>query len=261
MSIIRSDIDGGRAFDWGRVSAEYAKFRDIYPKEFYEKILARNLCQKRQNILDIGTGTGVLPRNLYRYGAKWVGIDASKAQIEQARALSKGMDIDYIAVCAENIDFAPNSFDAIIACQCFWYFRHDELVPKFRRILKENGRIVVLYMAWLPFDDELAAASEVLVLKYNPKWSGAREILRPIEIPKCYEKDFKRIYSDEFKLKVHFSRQSWHGRVKACRAIGASLSQDELEAWEIEHIAMLENIALSEFDIMHYAAIAELQRL
>lgn len=34
MEIKDARIDNGKAFDWGRTSAEYAKFRDIYPLEF-----------------------------------------------------------------------------------------------------------------------------------------------------------------------------------------------------------------------------------
>lgn len=78
----------------------------------------------------MATGTGVLPRNMYRYGAKWTGTDISENQIEQTKS-------------------------------------------KFFHILKPNGRILVLYMAWLPFEDKIAEASEKLVLKYSPKWSGA----------------------------------------------------------------------------------------
>ena len=73
-----------RPFDWGRTSADYAKFRDIYPPEFYDKITGRALCTDGQDVLDVGTGTGVLPRALYRYGARWVGTDSSEHQIEQA---------------------------------------------------------------------------------------------------------------------------------------------------------------------------------
>ena len=36
--IIDSRIDAGKAFDWGRTSEEYAKYRDVYPNEFYQRI-------------------------------------------------------------------------------------------------------------------------------------------------------------------------------------------------------------------------------
>lgn len=65
-----SYIDGGKTFDWGRTSADYAKYRDIYPEQFYKKIVARGLCVEGQRVLDLGTGTGVLPRNMYKYGAR-----------------------------------------------------------------------------------------------------------------------------------------------------------------------------------------------
>ena len=35
MKIINKDIDSGKPFDWGKISFDYAKFRDIYPQEFY----------------------------------------------------------------------------------------------------------------------------------------------------------------------------------------------------------------------------------
>ena len=63
---------------------------------------------------------------------------------------------------------------------------------------------------------------------------------------------------EEFRLKVHFTRESWNGRVKACRGIGASLPPEEIRSWETEHQKLLQQIAPSEFDILHYAAMADL---
>lgn len=56
MLIKNEAIDGGKSFDWGKISFDYAKYRDIYPKEFYNKIIARGLCINGQSVLDLGTG-------------------------------------------------------------------------------------------------------------------------------------------------------------------------------------------------------------
>lgn len=136
MFISDTNIDQGKPFDWGRVSSDYARYRDIYPKEFYDKIVDRGLCIKGQSVLDLGTGTGVLPRNLYSYGAKWTATDISENQIEQAKILSKGMEIEYHTVPTEAINFPNDCFDVITACQCFWYFDHEQVVPNLFRMLK-----------------------------------------------------------------------------------------------------------------------------
>ena len=260
MNIINENIDGGKAFDWGKTSKDYAKYRDIYPKEFYNKIINRNLCLKNQRVLDLGTGTGVIPRNLYSYGANWIGVDISENQITQAKVLSKDKNIEYYTLPAEEIDFPEHSFDVITACQCFWYFNHEQLIPRLYRMLNPNGVILILYMAWLPFEDKIAGASENLVLKYSPKWSGAGETIKPISIPQCYDDKFELVYHEEYPLYVHFTRESWNGRVKSCRGIGASLSAEEVAIWEKEHINLLNSIAPAEFDVLHYGAIAELRK-
>lgn len=258
MEISDSRIDAGKAFDWGRASEDYARYRDIYPDEFYQKIVNMGLCVSGQNVLDLGTGTGVLPRNLYRYGASWTGIDISPEQIEQARLLAEAEDmrIDFRAVSTELADFPEGSFDVITACQCFWYFDHKTVMPKLARMLKPNGKLLVLYMAWLPLEDPIAGQSEKLVLKYNPDWSGAGETKRPIPIPDVVYDYFELEDHEEYDLKVPFTRESWHGRMRACRGVGASLDADELARWDEEHKSLLNEIAPERFDVQHYAALA-----
>ena len=38
MEIVNPSIDGGRPFDWGRASVDYARYRDIYPQSFYRGV-------------------------------------------------------------------------------------------------------------------------------------------------------------------------------------------------------------------------------
>ena len=259
--MINSKIDSGKAFDWGRTSEDYAKYRDIYPDEFYEKIVSRGLCVTGQNVLDLGTGTGVLPRNMLKFGAKWTGIDIAERQIEQARQLSAGTDIEYFCVPVEGADFPDGSFDVITACQCFWYFDHKTIIPRLCKMLKPGGKLLLLYMAWLPHEDGIARASDELVLKYSPNWSGAGETVHPIYIPECYFEKFNLVFHEEYPLLVPFTRESWNGRMKACRGVGASLSEEEIAWWEREHLKLLAEMAPEQFNIRHYAAIAELEKL
>ena len=262
MEISDNRIDAGKAFDWGRTSEDYAKYRDIYPEKFYRRILDRGLCVRGQKVLDLGTGTGVLPRNLYRYGASWTGTDISPEQIRQARRLSEdaGMKIDFQAVSAEEMDFPEESFDVITACQCFWYFDHERVMPELARILKQDGKLLILYMAWLPFEDEIAGKSEELVLKYSPGWTGAGETRHPIGIPDAAYEYFDLEEHEEYDVKVPFMRETWHGRMRACRGVGASLSGEELAKWEDEHRKLLDETAPEQFEVLHYAALAVLRK-
>lgn len=252
-------IDGGKQFDWGRTSAIYARYRDIYPQIFYDKITRRGLCLKGQNVLDLGTGTGVLPRNMYKYGANWTGIDISPEQIEMAKLLAGDMNIGFKACAAEQIDFADGSFDVVTACQYFWYFDQEKLAPKLKRILKPDGNLLILYMAWLPYEDKIAGESEKLVLKFNPQWSGKGETMHPIEVSGIICEYFEKVYSEEYLLDVPFTRESWHGRMKSCQGIGASLTEKEIALWEKEHTELLNKIAPDTFTVKHYAAYCQLK--
>lgn len=62
-----------------------------------------------------------------------------------------------------------------------------------------------------------------------------------------------------YDLPVTFTRDTWHGRMKACRGIGASsLGEDGIAAWEQEHIAYMQTLP-GVFDILHYETILDVK--
>ena len=260
MEIVNKNIDGGKAFDWGLTSEDYAMFRDIYPDVFYGKLIEMGLCVKGQRVLDIGTGTGVLPRNLYKYGAEFIGSDISEEQIKQARRLSSeaGMDIAYVVSPAETVNFPDKHFDVVTACQCYVYFDKAAVFPKIHSILREPGHFCILFMAWLIEDSEIAANSEELVLKHNPYWSSHSLKRFTYDFPDEAQGLFEVADSFVYDLPVKFTRESWHGRMKACRGIGASsLSAEQKANWEKEHIAYLQCVPEA-FDIPHFVTVLNL---
>lgn len=254
------NIDGGKPFDWNKASKNYAKYRDIYPEEFYQRIIDLGLCVKGQSVLDLGTGTGVLPRNLYRFGAKFTGIDNSENQIAEARALSKagGMEIEYRVSSAEEMDFPNGSFDVVTACQCFLYFDAEVVLPRIHAVLKENGRLCILWMAWLPGEDEIANASERLIWRYNPYWSGGGFKRTNIDAGYFEFPRFDMLHYITYDIKIPFTRESWHGRIMACRGIGAAnnLTQEQVAAFDREHREMLKAFP-ERFEVLHHALLVD----
>lgn len=198
---------------------------------------------------------------MYQYGAIWTGIDISENQIIQAKKLAaaENMNINFSVYGAEEINFPLQTFDVVTACQCFMYFDYEKITPLLKKILKSDGKLVILYMAWLPNEDEIARASENLVLTYNPTWTGAGETRRPIYISDRVRDDFTVIAQEVYDIEVPFTRESWHGRMKTCRGVGASLSEKEIAKWEIEHQNLLNKIAPESFNVLHYVAMTVLK--
>ena len=74
-------IDAGKPFDFGRTSGDYGRYRDIYPASLYRKLRTFGVVTPCSSVLDVGTGTGVLPRHLADSGANLTGTDSSPEQI------------------------------------------------------------------------------------------------------------------------------------------------------------------------------------
>jgi SAM-dependent methyltransferase len=250
----KPEIDHGGIIDWGKTSKDYAKYRDIYPKEFYERIAAEGLCVSGQTVLDLGTGTGVLPRHMFHYGAEFIGADISENQIAEARRLSaeQGMDIPYIVASAEELEFPDHSFDVITASMCFFYFDIPVVVPRLHRMLKPGGRLLILYMTYMPDAQSITSKSEELVLKYNPAWTGGGMKRVHSAVPPWSKDLFEAERLLEYDIGITFTRDSWHGRMKACRGIGAStLTEEKIAAFDHEHRAFLDGVK-EPFTIPHF---------
>ncbi len=231
-----NNIDHGKSFDFGKTSSEYAKYRDIYPKEMYDKLYALGVGHKGEKWLDIGTGTGVLPFNLCHNGADITGIDISEEQINAAKAIAKERNIsniNFIATPAENNGFADNSFDCITAAQCFWYFDREKIISEIKRLIKPCGMFVKIYMSYT-LDDEIAGKSHKLVKKLNQSWTSGASSAKDI-----YNHPFPNGDLDIFTCDIPFTKESWHGRMCACRGTMASMDEKTLAKWDEAHKKLL----------------------
>jgi len=251
--ITKPEIDSGTAFDWGKTSPDYAVYRPGYPASFYTVLQAVGIGTPGQDILDLGTGTGVLARAFAAQGAHVTGIDIAEAQISAARQLAaqERLDIRFVTCAAEEAEFSPQSFDIVSCGQSWLYFDTQRMIPLVKMWLKPAGELVLTHLSWLPRKDPIAQASEQLILRYNPHWSdadfpGSRTIQ-----PAWSRQDFRLVTYHAYEEGLPFTRASWRGRIRACRGIGAALSVDEVARFDREHDGLLRQIAPETFTILH----------
>lgn len=249
-------LDGGANFDWGKTAEQYAKYRNIYPNDFFENLDRMGIHNKR--VLDIGTGTGILPLNMAKHGGEFVGVDISAEMIGQADIVCSGLpNVRFIQTDAHDLPFEDNSFDAVTALQCWVYFDKEVLIPELLRVLKPHGDLYVAFMTWLPDEDEIIRKSFALVRRYTPNWSG---FMRRFDVDSFnYPKSFLSI-EEVFKKDYYlpFSKEEWVGRMAASRGIGATLDDIAVDRFKKELTDMLDD---NEFRILHEAVIVKLRKV
>jgi ubiquinone/menaquinone biosynthesis C-methylase UbiE len=245
--------DPGRTIDWGKVSGEYAAYRPGPPPSYYERLRGLGVGLPGQRILDLGTGTGALARTFARQGCDVVGIDVSLGQLMTARRLAReeGLAIDFRAAPAEDTSLPAGVFDAATANQCWLYFDRDRVVPEMRRVLRPGGVIVTSHLSWLPREDAVARRSEELVLKFNPRWTAGDWSGVVPAIPKWTRGELELVGSFVYDEAIEFTRETWRGRLRASRGVGASLSRDEVEGFDAEHAALLAATVPERFMVLH----------
>ena len=249
-------FDGGQTIDWGRISGEYARYRPGYPESFHRRIFALGIGLPGQRILDLGTGTGVLARRFARDGCHVTGVDSSPIQIETARELAQRDRVtpEFLVRPAEDTGLPERSFDVVTAAQSWLYFDGQKAAREVKRVLIPEGRLMTCFLVWLPRQDEIARRSEELILQFNPEWSGKDW---DGYVPPIY--DWAKDYFDLtgmfwYDEALEFTRESWRGRMRACRGTGVVLDPERLRQFDEIHDRLLREIAGERFTVLHRIA-------
>ena len=239
--------------DWGNTARDYAEYRTEYPESFFQRITALGIGVSGQRILDLGTGTGLLARALARRGCALTGVDLAAPQIEAAKNLAhrEGLEIDFRVAPAEQTALPDAAFDVIAASQCWLYFDRPRMIAETRRMLRPAGRLMTCHMCWLPREDLIARCSERLILAHNPAWSAGDWSGRVPPLPAWAEDEFELLAMFQYDELIPFTRKTWRGRIRACRGVGATLTPEQVRAFDEEHARLLARTAAETFTILH----------
>lgn len=95
-----------------------------------------------------------------------------------------------------------------------------------------GGLLAVVHMNWLPHEDPVARMSEEVILACNPAWTGGGFRPSPLREYGPAKERFTRQAAFAWREALPFSIDSWAGRLRSCRGLGASLPPERVAAFE-----------------------------
>ena len=242
-----------KALHWGATSQDYLQHRPGYPGDFFVLLQYLGIGLAGQDILDLGSGTGALAVPFAKQGAQVTAVDVSEGQIQagQQAARRHAVKITFKLARAEATGLPDHDFDAITASMCWSYFDMNRMEAEAPRLLRSEGLLLVSSLTWMAAENPIASQTDQLIARHNPA-AGQSSRGGDVEIiPAWSLARFRLKTYHDFTVNVSFTRESWRGRIRACKWIGAALSPEQTEAFDREHQTLLEGIAPAQFDIRH----------
>lgn len=153
----------------------YKKFRPSYPKELIDYLYSKIGFCEDSVIADIGSGTGIFSRLLLERGSHVYCVEPNDDMRKVAENDLGGTDgfTNFISIkaSAENIGLPEESIDFVTSAQAFHWFDMGAFKSECRRILKENGKVILVWNI-RDYEDELIKKDYVIRKKYCIKTKG-----------------------------------------------------------------------------------------
>jgi ubiquinone/menaquinone biosynthesis C-methylase UbiE len=164
---------------WNSFANHYDFFIKIMFGKTYKKILfhLNSELKSTHKILDIGTGTGIIPFSICQKVKSVVATDISPEMIKiakQKQVCSGFENIEFQVQDAHNLSFPDKSFDLVIATNLLHLlFEPEKPISEAKRVLKDDGVFIAPTLcAGENFRNKaMANISAVAGIRFVNKWS------------------------------------------------------------------------------------------
>lgn len=190
----------------------YERYRPEYPKEFIDYLFSELGFSKNTTIADIGSGTGILSKQLLEKGSRVMCVEPNENMRQIAeRSLSTYSNFISIDGSAEDTKVEEKSVDYITVAQAFHWFDAEKFKLECQRIIKPKGKVVLVWNSRVTNSElvtENGQICEKLCLNFKG-FSGGQE-----ENPESFSSFFRDGICDYriFENNLTFDIDSFIGR-------------------------------------------------
>jgi SAM-dependent methyltransferase len=215
--------------DFGVAAGDYVRHRQGPPAELFDRLARQfGIGVRGQDVVDLGTGTGVVARELAARGARAVGVDPSPSMLAEAArlAVADGLEVTWRHARAEETGLAGASADVVTSCQAWHWFDRPRAAAEARRVLRPGGAIAILNFDWLSLPGSVVALTLSLVDHHR---AGAPPLFRDGEL--CHNgvypywaddlaaAGFTAIEHLGFDITQRYTHDAWRGRMRSAALV------------------------------------------
>lgn len=153
----------------------YVKYRPTYPLEVLRLFETEMNLRKSSVVADIGSGTGISARLFLENGSKVCGVEPNAAMRAAAenylREFSNFKSVDGTSAATT---LPSKSADFVVAAQAFHWFDREKTRAEFKRILKENGFVALIWNERQLNTNDFLRAYEKFLIEYGTDYEKTR---------------------------------------------------------------------------------------
>jgi ubiquinone/menaquinone biosynthesis C-methylase UbiE len=134
---------------WDSCARKYDTFIEKHLAKAYEEVFAELIedTKETENLLETGTGTGIIAFRLYEHIPKIMATDLSPEMIKIAEEKAMRLSVRNIDFRVEDLcdlGFPDHSFDTVIASNVLHLlFDPETALREMKRVVKDNGQIII----------------------------------------------------------------------------------------------------------------------
>lgn len=216
----------------------YSQYRPTYPNQFISYIYLNADIRNQSIIADIGSGTGILTKQLLEQGNDVFAVEPNADMRNIAENNLENFKNFYsIEGTAENTTLKSQSIDVITVAQAFHWFDREKFKNECKRILKPNGKVILV---WNSRDEksEIVIENDRINRKYCHNFKGFSNGMKGAVGEGEFSDFFTNEYDEKaFKNDIKFNCDGFIGR-----NLSASYALKENEKFYSEYISELKNL-------------------